>query len=399
MGAFPAIYPALGDARQLDIDLSSQRVTDLHCFSFPRTSLLTRSSLARLFMGGGPTVMGMKPELRQGDLASSVAYRRMIHELARLLKVRGTEAEVLRKRNERARDFPGYAKLLFEDAGIEELFIDNGLEPVRFEEFKRYAPARLKRVFRIEPLLKRLLVASKTFEDLFDSFDQAIRSAVNKEGFVGFKSVIAYRTGLEVEETGEPEARESFGRYLDGAEPMEWFGPRVKPLRDFLLRHVAERSKGLNAFLQVHTGVGDTDVVATKCDPLFLTNFLKLEAVRRIPVVLIHGGFPYTGGAAWLANVFPNVYFELSTPLPPTFQPALSKGRFREVIETVPISRIVYGSDAIETPENHWLSAILAKRAMGRVLGDLAEQGVVDEDQARKDGARIFGSNALGLLR
>ncbi len=382
----------------MDIDLSSQPVTDIHCFSFAQTRSLTRASLARLFMGGGPTVMSLKPEVSEGDLASSVAYRRMIHELSLFLNVEGTDAEVLRRRNGRARDLSRDLASLCQAARIEGLVLDNGLEPVGFEEFQRYAPARLKRVFRIEPLLKSLLERSKTFEELFGSFDERVRSAVKKEGFVGFKSVIAYRSGLDLEDSSEAEARESFGRHVRGEERMEWFGPRVKPLRDFLLRHVAERSNALGAFLQIHTGIGDTDVVATKCNPLFLKEFLKLESVMRIPVVLIHGGFPFTSEAAWLANVFPNVYFELSTPLPPTFEPALSTGRFREVVESVPVSRIVYGSDAHETPENHWLSARLAKRALGRVLGELVEQGVLDEDQARSDAGRVLSSNALELV-
>jgi uncharacterized protein len=384
--------------RELGIDLSDQPVIDFHCFSFVRTPKLTRASLSKLFMGGGPTVMGLSPETRREDLPASVAYRRMILELSGFLKVRGGDLEVLAKRNDRARDFRAYVTELFVDSKIERLVLDNGLEPIPPQDFQRYVRCAISKVFRIEPLLKRLLTTSKTFDGLLDAFDGAIVSAVKRDGFSGFKSVIAYRTGLDVETASEAEARRSFRNHKDGKEKTEWFGPRVKPLRDFTLRHVAERSRRLGAFLQVHTGVGDTDIVAAKCDPLLLKGFLSLEPVSRIPVILIHGGFPYTAKAAWLANVFPNVYFELSTPLPPIFQPALSEARFREVVETVPTTRIVYGSDAHEIPENHWMSANLAKKAMGGVLEDLASEGVMDEDEARRDAERIFRSNARGLL-
>jgi len=370
----------------------------MHCFSFAPNPKLTRRSLSKLFLSGGPTVMGSKSEVRQEDLLSSVAYRRMVRELSLLLQAPDSDLDVLRKRNERARDFAGYVKALCEDAKIERAVLDNGIEPVGFEEFRRYTPARLYRVFRIEPILKRLLDTSESFSALFDSFDEVIGTAVRKRGFVGFKSIVAYRTGLDVGKPDEGEARRSFEAYRKGEEQREWFGPRVKPLRDLFLCHVAERSKKLGSFLQIHTGVGDTDVVADKCNPILLKNFLKLEAVSKIPVVLIHGGFPYTSEAAWLASVFPNVYFELSTPLPPTFLPALSRTRFREVVEIVPTTRIVYGSDAIEIPENHWMSAKLAKRALGGSLGDLVAEGVLDLDEAHQTGDLILNSNATKLL-
>ncbi len=382
----------------MKVDLTRQTVTDFHCFSFAPAPKQTRSTFARLFLEGGPTVMGHKPDLRPENLAASVAYRRMIHELSLLLRVPNRDLDVLNKRNERARNFSAYVGLLFEDAKIERIVLDNGLEPIRFEEFKKFAPVRTHRVFRIEPLVHRLLGSSKNFAGLLDSFDKAITSAVRRDGFVGFKSIVAYRTGLDLGTPDEADARRSFRGYLNGEEPTEWFGPRVKPLRDFLLLCLAERSKRLGTFLQIHTGLGDTDIVAEKCNPLLLMNFLKLEDVSKTPVVLIHGGFPYTEEAAWLAKIFSNVYFELSTPLPPTFLPALSKARYGEVIEMVPTTRIIYGSDAIETPENHWLSARLAKRAVAEVLGELVEEGIIDEDEAKRDGERIFNSNAMELL-
>src|SRR5437870_996753 len=291
------IYLTLPTPRPLDLDLEAQPVTDMHCFSFAPNPKLTRRSLSKLFLSGGPTVMGSKSEVRQEDLLSSVAYRRMVRELSLLLQAPDSDLDVLRKRNERARDFAGYVKALCEDAKIERAVLDNGIEPVGFEEFRRYTPARLYRVFRIEPILKRLLDTSESFSALFDSFDEVIGTAVRKRGFVGFKSIVAYRTGLDVGEPDEGEARRSFEAYRKGEEQREWFGPRVKPLRDLFLCHVAERSKKLGSFL-----------------------------------------------------------------------------------------------------ENHWMSAKLAKRALGGSLGDLVAEGVLDLDEAHQTGDLILNSNATKLL-
>jgi len=374
-------------------------VTDIHCFSFPPTPKLTRGSLARVFMAGGPTVMSLSQRVEENELQATVAYRRMIQRLSLLLGTDDDDASVLSRRNAKAGDFPRYLQLLFDDAGIEGMALDNGLESVSFDEFRKYAPGDLHRIFRIEPLLKRLLESSKTFDALFESFDEAIKSAVKKEGFAAFKSVIAYRTGLDVGAPDEREARRSFRAYRSGDEVVEWFGPRVKPVRDFLLYHVAERARSLGVFLEIHTGLGDTDIVADRCDPLLLKNFLRQEAVLKVPVVLIHGGFPNTAGAAWLANVFPNVYFELSTPLPPYFLPPLSGSRFKEVLEMVPVTRIVYGSDSHDIPEMHWLSAKLAKEALAEAMGELVEERVMDEGEVAGASRRIMSENAVSLLK
>ncbi len=383
----------------MKVDVSGLPVADFHCFSFPATRKLTRGALAKIFMSGGPTVMSVAPRVQEEDLATTIAYRRMVHELSSLLKSQDSDVSVIKRRNERAADFREYVRSLFDDAKIEHLFLDNGLESVNFEAFRGYAPGHLHRVLRIEPVLKRLLESSKTFGELSNSFDEAISTAVKNGGFAGFKSVVAYRTGLDISASTETDARRSFRAFREGDEPMEWFGPRVKPLRDYFLGHVAERARKLGVFLQIHTGIGDTDIVAERCDPLLLKNFLKTESVSKIPVILIHGGYPYTPEAAWLANVFSNVFFELSTPLPPYFMPALSKARFREALEMVPTTRLVYGSDAHDIPEMHWLSAKLAKRAIADAMGDLISDKVLDEDDAARACRGILSSNALGLLQ
>ena len=383
----------------MKLDISDLPIADFHCFSFPAVRKLTRGAFAKIFTSGGPTVMGVARRVQEADLSTTVAYRRMIHELSSLLGSKDEDVSLLASRNEKAENFQEYVRVLFDDAKIEHLFLDSGLEPVGFETFRGYASGHMHRVLRIEPVLKRLLESSKTFSELFDSFDDEISSAVRRNGFVGFKSVIAYRTGLDVAASSETEAKRSFRSFKEREEPVEWFGPRVKPLRDFLLCHVAERTQELGVFLQIHTGIGDTDVIAERCNPLLLKNFLKSEGVSRIPVILIHGGYPYTLEAAWLANVFPNVSFELSTPLPPYFLPALSKGRFSEALEMVPTTRLIYGSDAHGTPEMHWLSARLAKRALGEAMGDLVSARLIDEDEAIRASRGILSKNALGLLR
>jgi len=380
------------------VDLSDVPTVDVHCFSFAPNEKMSKHSLARLFTAGGPTVMSVKTRPGANELGTSVAYGRLIHELSLLLGTGKDEADVLAARNREAHNFAGYVKMLMEDAKLTTLFLDNGIEPTPFEEFSSFVKLRLRRTFRIEPLIKRLLEDSRDFAELLQEFDRVTAAAVTKGGFIGFKSVIAYRTGLGIEPASETDARRSFGR-RGVRDERGWFGPKVKLLRDFLLRRTAETAYRHGVFLQIHTGLGDTDVVADKCNPLRLKAFLMQEEVLKTKVILIHGGFPYTTEAAWLSSVFHNVYFELSTPFPPTYMPALSKRRILDVLEMVPASRVLYGSDSIEIPELHWLAAKITKRSLGEALEELLSSGVISEKDARRIGGDVLSKNATSLVR
>lgn len=373
-------------------------MTDIHCFSFAPVQKLDHEYLVKLFTLGGPTVLGVKAPPASSDLHFTLAYKALIHELAKLLKSSPEEAKVLHAREERAKHFAKYIEMLLADARLQRLVLDNGIESLTFQEFSRYVKIDLKRVFRIEPLIKMLLESAKSFTELLDDFDRRIKDSIKKEKFIGFKTVIAYRTGLDIALVNESEARADFNRYREGEEKEAWFGPPVKRLRDFLLLYTIERARELGVFVQIHTGLGDTDIIGDKCDPILLLNLLKREETLPTTIILIHGGYPYTIEAAWLSKVFPNVYFELSTAIPPTFAPAVSAERYRQVIQITPVTKIVYGSDAIELPELHWFSAKLAKAALAEALAQLVNEDSLNEEDAYEAAGMILNQNAQSLL-
>jgi predicted TIM-barrel fold metal-dependent hydrolase len=383
----------------IEIDLANEKVVDLHCFSFAPTIKLTKGYLTKLFTLGGPTVQSFSSQSKLRDLNWTLAYKKLLSELATILETPSNQRSVLLARNERAKNFAEYARFLLTDARIQKMVIDNGIEPIPFTEFAKLIGIRAHRVFRVEPLTRKLLETAKTFQEFIEGFDRTIRSAVRKDNFVGFKSVIAYRTGLDVELVEESDAKRDFEDQLAGKMAKEWFGPYAKRLRDFLLRRILDHASRLGVFVQIHTGLGDTDIIATKSNPLFLMNVLKLEEAMKTRIILIHGGYPYTAEAAWLSKVFPNVYYELSTPIPPSYSPAISQARFQEALELVPVTRIVYGSDSIELPEFHWMAAKLTKSALGKSLTDLVNSKYLDEDEAYRAGEMILSRNASTLLK
>ena len=382
------------------ISLKETPVIDTHCFAYGASSL-SRQDLGRQFELGGPTVGSIDPGvgegLGKGYAENTVPFKKMIKDLSEFLSCAPTTEEVLRAREARASDFEGYIRALMADAGVKTLIVDNASGTLgEVDEFGGLFPGEVRKTLRLETLIRDILESNPSFEALISAFDEALQNAVVVEGCVAFKTVIAYRTGLDIQMVSEVEAEKDFS---DRAQRTMWFGAYVKRVRDYLVRRALVKSIDLGVPLLIHTGLGDTDIVASRCNPALLLDLLRDDEVLPASVVLIHGGFPYTYEAGWLANVLPNVYFELSAGLPPYMEPAVSTRRYGEVLQWVPPAKLLYGSDAANYPENVWYYATVAKRAMAAALDDLIEEGVLTLDEALAMGEDVFFNNARRLFR
>ena len=387
-----------------NLDLTEIPMLDNHCFMFAeKTKSLSISDFEQYYLPGGPTAMGLS--YNEGSatssflMKSSVAFPNFVKELGKYFDCDPDIDSIIKIRNTQSEDYREYLRNLFGDVNLDWLLTDTG--NIKVEDlqnsFLNWIPIKGRAILRLETAIKQLLEETKTFSEFINSYDQVIKDAIRKKGCVSFKSVIAYRTGLEIENVGEEDAKQDFNRYLNKEEKIEWYGPVVKKLRDYLFTYTLRRCAELNVALNVHTGIGDTDIVASKCNPINLTNILKDEENRKAKVVIIHGGFPYTMEACWLANVLPNVYIELSPPMPPYFAPAVSAKRYREIIEFTPGPKIIYGSDAGSFPETHWLIAKTAKKSTARALSDLIVDEAINENEAYHLARIIFSENAKRL--
>jgi hypothetical protein len=93
--------------------------------------------------------------------------------------------------------------------------------------------------------------------------------------------------------------------------------------------------------------------------------------------------------AGWLASVYPNVFFDLSLTIPHVARPAAV---LAEAIELAPLSKLLYASDAVRTPELYLLAAVWWRDALAAVLGPL-----LGDDEALAAGRLILRDNAVGL--
>ncbi len=193
------------------------------------------------------------------------------------------------------------------------------------------------------------------------------------------------------------DAEKEFLDVKNGRAELAWYGPKVKMLRDFLIVRAMELSIDLNVPMQVHTGVGDYDILLDQCDPSLMYELLKDERLRHATVVLVHSGFPNNQNAAFMTSVLPNVFLDFSLTIP--FLNPASHERLMEILEIAPSSKIMYGSDGFNIPELFWLSVKVGKRILQRCFERFLQERIFDEDEINQKARRILFANANELYR
>ncbi|MEM0005898.1 MAG: amidohydrolase family protein, partial [Ignisphaera sp.] len=147
--------------------------------------------------------------------------------------------------------------------------------------------------------------------------------------------------------------------------------------------------------VQIHTGIGDKDILLSKSFPHLLFQFLKDERTRKTKIVLVHGGYPNVAITSYLANAFPNVYMDISVATP--FGLANLEHRIREALELAPASKIMYASDGYYTPELHWISAVALRKALISLLKEWLSLDLIDLSDALEIAERILYKNAVNV--
>jgi predicted TIM-barrel fold metal-dependent hydrolase len=320
--------------------------------------------------------------------------RLMTRWLAEFFHCASTLEAVAKARSSREKDFDGYVKELFDDAFLKGLVMDGGY-PLLSDEDLKHLPAKVVKIFRVEPLINDCLEKCASFSEFCSAFDSAIRNAIKKDGFVGLKTIIAYRTGLRIRRVEEGEAKADFEAVKSGRAEQAWFGPKVKLLRDHLTTRVLKLSTELDVPMQIHTGVGDYQILLDQCDPALLYDLLSDDEFRHATVALVHSGFPNNENAAFMVSVLPNVFLDFSLTIP--FLNPVSDQRLMELLEVAPSSKVMYGSDGFGVPEVFWFSAKLGKRVLEKCLNRFLEEKVFEESEIRRIAAKVLHENATSL--
>jgi uncharacterized protein len=292
-----------------------------------------------------------------------------------------------------ARDWPGYVRGLFADSGTTGMVMDagwQGLAPGGATGYAQTAGVPVWELARLEPVLDRLLGEDRGAPEIIDDIEAFVDQAL-ADGTVGFKTVLAYRTGLAVRpDVTLAEAERGLAADRAAGLPIRRTG---KALRDLLFRRLLERCADADRPLQVHTGMGDSEIRLGEADPLLLDEVLRTPAGASADVVLIHASYPWHEQAGYLASVRPRVWTEYS--LCNLFSPATTADRLLRLLDVAPVGRITLGSDGHGAPESHWFGCVVLRDAWQTVRQRLT--GSVSAAWLDEAGESLFESNSRRL--
>lgn len=306
-----------------------------------------------------------------GHARHGLFYRRSLKDLAALFEC--DPDQVLERRAQHSREelFARYT------AGIEELLLDDGLTPDRCLPMEWHAGhVKTRRLLRLEQVAESLYTG-----DSWPEFRDRFVHELETTPVAGFKSIAAYRTGLDIACQGDPEPAY-----------RQWQGQRLalKPLNDALVRLTLE----LGRPIQFHTGFGDPDLDLRTANPLCLRPLI--EAYPKTPIVLLHAGYPFAREAGFLASVYPNVYLDFGLAVP-FLSVAGMQRTVSQLLELGPLSKLTWSSDASRIPELYYLGALWGRRILGRVLNECIVNGDLDAREAEQAARDILAENARQL--
>ncbi|KAL5002483.1 protein fluG [Aspergillus recurvatus] len=352
---------------------------------------------------------------------STLPFHRAAGQLATLYQCSSSDWDKLCTARDQLvqHDYEGLIRKCLEGTQVlllDDLLTENDVEP--FDWHDRFSVSATKRIVRIEALAARVLSqiarggsvhqASSdlsSFQTSWESFSRdfsvLISDAIADPAVVGFKSVICYRTGLDVQPTDDHDTERLLQSFARTISQMAVSTPRVedKPLNDWLVRQTLNLLKSAkvtqpNKPLQLHTGLGDNDINLLRSNPAHLQSLIA--QYPEVDFVLLHSSYPYTREAGYLACVYPNVYLDLGEVFPMVSRDA-QESILRESLEIVPTTRLLWSTDGHFFPETFWLANKQFRDALEKVFVEYVQNGDYTNEQAMQAAADILFHNSNRL--
>lgn len=374
----------------MPIDLSTIPIIDHHCHALLRVGgPFTAQQFQRFFTESGNAVM------RRDHVPYTVFYQWGIKELAQFFGCAPTVDAVLAARTRLA---PlALARCMFEDANIPLLLLDYGFqghENLTWQEMRDQVPIRIAPMLRLEVLAQQLIAAHASFDAFVQAFDAAV-AAARSTGHVALKSIIAYRTGLAIQEHAPADVAAAYAQARQTALATGSVRLAHKPLNDFLVLRALAIAEEQALPVQFHTGFGDADLDMLLANPFHLRPLLESHRYDHVAFVLLHASYPYVRELGYLAATYPNVWMDVGLAIPfITFEiPNL----WRQALSLTPTSKIMFSTDAFSIPEIYWLAARWGRWGLAQVLQELVDLGVYTEEEAYAAAWQILADNAAGV--
>jgi predicted TIM-barrel fold metal-dependent hydrolase len=368
------------------LDLSAIPIVDHHAHALLRRPPAT----ARQWLGCFSE--SRDPVLVEEHVLHTMFFRYAVKALAGLLDCEPAPEAVLA-----ARDRMGsraWAALMCSDAGIAGMLLDYGFrvdENYTHDEMRALLPCCVEPILRLETLAQELILRHDTWDQVREAFVAGVEGA-RGAGYVAFKSIIAYRTGLAVREWSHGEVEAAFRPVKEEARAAGKIRLASSPLNDTLLLDALAIAEREHMPVQFHTGFGDADIDLRTANPLHFRPLLQSEWYTHVPWIILHMGYPYVRESAYLASIYNNVHVDLSLAIP--FALSEASLCLTQLLGLAPASKLLYASDGFSVPELFWLGARVARRALARVLEGQIADGILAASEAWAAAEQILHGNA-----
>lgn len=370
-------------ARPLDEALAAVRLVDHHCHGVV-TADLDRPGFESLITEGAAW-----PGISPFDSPVGVAVRRHCAPLLDLPRHAPAEEYLAR----RAELGSGEVNRRFLTAAGTDVFcVDTGYVPDRIttpRELAEAAGGTAYEVVRLESVAEAVAARGVEPGEYADVFRASALDTVGRPGVVAVKSVAAYRTGFDLDP-----ARPTDADVTEAAR--RWLAAGGRLADPVLVRHLLWTAVDLGLPLQLHTGLGDSDIRMHRVDPTHLTDWLHLTS-GTVPVLLLHC-WPYQRQAAYLAAVFEQVYLDVGLTLH-YVGPARAPAILAEALEITPFRKLLYSSDAYGVAEFHLLGALAFRQGLAELLQERVHADELSLPDALRIAAWAGGDNARRLYR
>ena len=267
------------------------------------------------------------------------------------------------------------AEAMLPAAKVSHWIVDSGFKGDLITTHPRLAElggGRSSEIVRLERVTEDLLENGTGPDGFPDEFRSVLADAADSPDVVGTKTIVAYRTGFDIDWTRPADA--------DVVAHARELSDRPRPLRvdsAVLIAFAVHEAAAYGLPIQVHVGFGDRDLDLHRTDPMLLLPLIR--TMPPVPVLLLHC-YPFQRQAGYLAQAFDHVNFDVGLAI--NYVGARSTGLIAEALETAPFAKQLYSSDAFGPPELHVLGSVLWRRAMGLVLGEWVRAGDCTEEDA-----------------
>jgi hypothetical protein len=374
------------------IDLTGIPVIDNHCHP-----ILRDQSISSIEDWRSRFSEAADATTRRQHVPYTVFYRRLIRSMARFYECDDTEAAVLRARA--SCQISTLLQHLGTEANVAALVIDIGYPPRAHitpnGDFATSFGCRHVELLRFELRFQELVKTHHTLDDVRQALAFELRD-LRASGFAGVKSIVGYRTGLDIQVWATEESEKAFAAARDEVRERGEVRLGYKPLLDTLLRDALIITARQNLPAQFHVGYGDPDVDLRHANPLHLRSLITDPALSGMSFVLLHACWPYFREGAFLATVYPNVFLDLSYAIP-FFGFSEYVAATRAALAVAPWTKMLFSSDAACIPELHWMGAIDGRRAIGQALDQLIADNDLTTDEALSAARSILHDNASSL--